>query len=75
MKGPNVSSHNFSLLILDKDARNIISSKVKHLQQMILGKLEILVQTNKIKPFLDLNMNPEMLKLLGKKSETILYMI
>lgn len=36
-----MSTHNFSYLILDKDAKNKLKGKKRNLQQMVLGKLDV----------------------------------
>lgn len=68
---------NFSHLVFDKDAKNKIHKleKRKHLQQTVLGKLGVYLLKNEIKPISpcttlkskqikELNMKPEILKLL-----------
>lgn len=44
-----MSTCNFSHLIFDRDAKNILEER-KNLQQMVLGKLAVLMSRNEVRP-------------------------
>ena len=53
IESPEINSHNHSQMIPDKEAKTIPWKK-RHFQQMVVEKLDIHMQKNKLYPYLTL---------------------